>query len=261
MVIINLAMKLAAVPPGIFIQPPQTQMQMQPPPLSNFTNDRDASSSGSKVASDGTTAINSWNEGFSMLILSLSFFCSKLTSWMNPASIIIIILLTLNLMNGLDGHLWRELMSRPTTLWDRNGSLGQEERVVETQARRNTNEETLVESETPTKEGKKNESETRPSSIDKEIVEQVTKRLAEDSAKRPRDPGQEARERIKEPAEIESEKAQKSKTINDQVKSQSSKYVVQYLKRVDKCTDLKIKVKSGWLARGEETTILKHRSK
>lgn len=189
-------------------------------------------------------------------------------------------------------------MSRPTTLWDRNGSLGQEERVVETQARRNTNEETLVESETPTKEGKKNESETRPSSIDKEIVEQVTKRLAEDSAKRPRDPGQEARERIKEPAEIcnngqissadktvgssqkertkrlenssaskqirvltESEKAQKSKTINDQVKSRSSKYVVQYLKRVDKCTDLKIKVKSGWLARGEETTILKHRSK
>ncbi|OWZ70288.1 hypothetical protein AYX14_04321 [Cryptococcus neoformans] len=195
-----------------------------------------------------------------MLILSLSFFCSKLTSWMNPASIIIIILLTLNLMKGLDGHLWRELMGRSTTLWDRNGSLGREERVVETQAHRNTNEETLVESETPTKEGKKNEPETRPSSIDKEIVGQVTKRLAEDSAKRPGDPGQEARERIKEPAEIcnngqissadktvrssqkertkrlenssaskqirvltESEKAQKSKTTNDQVKNQSSK--------------------------------------
>lgn len=258
MVIINLAMKPTAAPLGIFIQP--SQVQMLQTPLSNLTDDQDGRrSSGSETASDGTTAIDSWSDGFSMLILSLSFFCSKLTSWMNPASIIIIILLTLNLVKGLDdGHLLGELRDLFTMLWDRHRSLGRQERVVETQAHRSTNEE--VKTEAPYKKGKDSESETRLSSIDKKTVRQAVKQLAEDRVNCPPDPAQEGRERTKEPIEIdnngqisstnkavdasqkekpkhfenpsaseqirvltESEKTQKSKITNDQVKSQSNK--------------------------------------
>ncbi|KIR32062.1 hypothetical protein I352_05691 [Cryptococcus deuterogattii MMRL2647] len=113
LVIINLAMKRPASPLGI-IRPPQTQMLQSP--LSNLTDDQDSRSNSSRTLPDGTIAIDSWNDGFSMLIISLSFFCSKLTSWMNPASIIIAFLLILNLVKSFNCHLRRKLRERSTTL-------------------------------------------------------------------------------------------------------------------------------------------------
>lgn len=255
--IINLAMKHPASPLGI-IRPPQ--MQMLQPPLSSLTDDRDSRSNSSRTVPEGTIAIDSWNDGFSMLIISLSFFCSKLTSRMNPASIIIAFLLILNLVKSFNCHLWRKLRERFTTLWNSHNSFTREERAIGAQAHSSINEGTQIKTEAPSKKSKENDSGTRPSSVDKKTARQSAKELAEDKVNRPRDPGQKVRERTKEPTEIDnhgrlssineavnsiqkenpkrsesslsseqirvltvSEKAQESTATNDQVKNQSSK--------------------------------------
>ncbi|KGB78505.3 hypothetical protein CNBG_4343 [Cryptococcus deuterogattii R265] len=257
LVIINLAMKRPTSPLGI-IRPPQTQMLQSP--LSNLTDDQDSRSNSSRTLPDGTIAIDSWNDGFSMSIISLSFFCSKLTSWMNPASIIIAFLLILNLVKSFNCHLRRKLRERSMTLWDSHNSFEREERAIGAQAHSSINEGTQIKTEAPSKKVKENEFWTRPSSFDKQTVRQSAKELAEDKVNRPRDPGRKVRERIKDPTEIDnhgrisstneavnsiqkekpersessssseqirvltvSEKAQESTAANDQVESQSSK--------------------------------------
>ncbi|WVO24225.1 uncharacterized protein IAS62_005589 [Cryptococcus decagattii] len=200
LVIINLAMKRPASALGI-IRPPQ--MQMLQPPLSNLTDDQDSRSNSRRTIPDGTRAIDPWNDGFSMLIISLSFFCSKLTSRMNPASIIIAFLLILNLVKSFNCHLWRKLKERFTTLWDSHNSFKGEERAIGSQTHSSINEGTQIKTEAPSKKGKKNDSGTRPSSVDKKTVRQSAKELAEDKVIRPRDPRQRVRERTKEPTEID----------------------------------------------------------
>lgn len=150
--IINLAMKRPASPLGI-IRPPQ--MQMLQPPLSSLTDDRDSRSNSSRTVPEGTIAIDSWNDGFSMLIISLSFFCSKLTSRMNPASIIIAFLLILNLVKSFNCHLWRKLRERFTTLWNSHNSFTREERAIGAQAHSSINEGTQIKTEAPSKKARR----------------------------------------------------------------------------------------------------------